>query len=192
MSETIRAPNSYRARQPETTLLHAIAREHFQTLRERSTEPDDPSAGLPDFVIQEFEAFLACSDPTQGFARLKCGGCGLERILPFSCKTRTLCPSCSSRRMLQTAAFLVDHVLPDCPVRQWVLSPPFPLVAVLGAKHELLSAMNRIFVAEVHRFIERSASKEGDPGGRTGTVTFIQRFSSSLLLYPHLHVIATA
>ena len=35
---------------------------------------------------------------------------------------RGLCPSCGARRMAQTAARLVDCVIPRMPVRQWVLS----------------------------------------------------------------------
>ncbi|MFM8766627.1 MAG: hypothetical protein ACKOD9_02265, partial [Rubrivivax sp.] len=31
-----------------------------------------------------------------------------------------------ARRMSQTAAHLVDHVIPQVPVRQWVLSLPIP------------------------------------------------------------------
>ncbi len=41
-----------------------------------------------------------------------------------SCKGRGLCPSCNVRRMAETAAHLVDHVIPPLPVRQWVLSVP--------------------------------------------------------------------
>jgi len=32
--------------------------------------------------------------------------------------------SCNARRMAETAAHLVDHVFPELPVRQWVLSIP--------------------------------------------------------------------
>ena len=39
-----------------------------------------------------------------------------------SCKSRGISPSCGGRRMADTAAHLVDHVIPDVPVRQWVLS----------------------------------------------------------------------
>jgi len=35
--------------------------------------------------------------------------------------------SCGGRRMADTAAHLVDRVLPEVPVRQWVLSLPFAL-----------------------------------------------------------------
>jgi len=30
-----------------------------------------------------------------------------------------ICPSCNARRMVETAAHLVDHVFPKAPVRQW-------------------------------------------------------------------------
>jgi hypothetical protein len=36
----------------------------------------------------------------------------------FSCKGRGVCPSCNGRHMSQTAAHLVDHVIPPVPVRQ--------------------------------------------------------------------------
>lgn len=37
----------------------------------------------------------------------------------FSCKRTGFCPSCT-RRMSDSAAHLVDEVLPDVPIRQWV------------------------------------------------------------------------
>ncbi len=50
--------------------------------------------------------------------------CGYERLVPFSCKGRGVCPSRNSRRMAEVAAHITDHVLPHLPVRQWVLSLP--------------------------------------------------------------------
>jgi hypothetical protein len=38
-----------------------------------------------------------------------------------------VCPSCGARRMSQTAAHLLDHVIPHVPVRQWMLSLPIAL-----------------------------------------------------------------
>lgn len=59
--------------------------------------------------------------------RLRCGTWHAEHLLAFSCKRRGFCPSCGARRMTDGAAWVVDQVLPDRPVRQWVLSLPFPL-----------------------------------------------------------------
>jgi hypothetical protein len=58
------------------------------------------------------------------FQPLKRPGCGHDFMVAFSCKGRGLCPSCNARRMAETAAHLVDHVIPPLPVRQWVLSVP--------------------------------------------------------------------
>ena len=62
---------------------------------------------------------LAC-----GFARARCGACGKDVLVAFSCQRRGDCPSCNARRMAETAAHFVDHVFPPLPVRQWGLSVP--------------------------------------------------------------------
>jgi len=79
-------------------------------------------ASLPQFVKDEFVAFLECSILAHGFLRLRCADCGHDKLLAFSCKRRGFCPSCGARRVAQAAAHLVDHVIPRVPVRQWVPS----------------------------------------------------------------------
>jgi hypothetical protein len=37
------------------------------------------------------------------FLRLRCGDCGHDKLVAFSCKRRGFCPSCGARRMAQTA-----------------------------------------------------------------------------------------
>jgi len=46
---------------------------------------------------------------------------------------RGFCPSCGARRMAETAALLADDVFPDAPLRQWVISFPFPLRFLFAA-----------------------------------------------------------
>jgi hypothetical protein len=43
--------------------------------------------------------------------------------------------------MTLTAAHPVDEILPDVPIRQWVLSLPIPLRALLAAQPKLLTPM---------------------------------------------------
>ena len=93
-------------------------------------------AGLPTFVTDEFDAFLACGILADGFLRLSCDGCREEKLVAFSCKRRGICPSCGARRMHEAAAHLVDNVIPKVPVRQWVLSFPIPLRALLAVHPE--------------------------------------------------------
>lgn len=51
----------------------------------------------------DFRAYLKCGILAHGFARAghppKVGSedCGHERLIPFSCKGRGLCPSCNTR-----------------------------------------------------------------------------------------------
>ena len=40
--------------------------------------------------------------------------------------------SCGARRMAESAALLVDEIFPRLPIRQWVLSVPFPLRFLLA------------------------------------------------------------
>jgi hypothetical protein len=49
--------------------------------------------------------------------RLGCDTCKHEVLLAFSCKRRGFCPSCAGRRMAQTAAHLVERVIPWVPTR---------------------------------------------------------------------------
>ena len=69
-------------------------------------------AGLPVFVKDEFEAFLECGILAYGFLRVRCADCAHEKLVAFSCKRRGFCPSCGTRRMAESAAHLVDEVIP--------------------------------------------------------------------------------
>ncbi|MBM4443653.1 MAG: transposase [Candidatus Rokubacteria bacterium] len=141
---------------------------------------------VPAFVRAAAERFVACGDPTEGFIRLVCRACGAERAVPFSCKGRGLCPSCGARRMHDAAHHLVERVLPAVAIRQYVLSPPSELVALLAARGETLSALSRIFVAAISAGIrERAGTKLS-----CGAVVVLQRFTKTLTVYPHLHVLA--
>src|SRR5213596_807259 len=95
----------------------------------RSPPPSRPPRRLRSFPRFELElrSFLECGVLAHGFLRVHCDACGEDRVVAFSCKGRAVCSSCGGRRMADTAAHLVDRVLPKVPVRQWVLSLPFAL-----------------------------------------------------------------
>jgi hypothetical protein len=104
--------------------------------------------GLPRFVEQEFRDFLRCGGLAGGFARFRCAACGLDRLVAFSCKGRGFCPRCGGRRMAERAAHLVDHVWPDVPVRQWVLSLPHRLRYLLAWDHDLCRAVSSVAIRQ--------------------------------------------
>jgi len=93
--------------------------------------------------------------------------------------------------MADTAAHLVDHVFPEVPVRQWVLSVPFALRYRLAYDSSLVSDVLQIFVRTVFASIRRRAGiSASNRKARCGAVGFIQRFSDALNLDPHAHLMA--
>ncbi len=150
---------------------------HLDELIESFRDPDDPEVGIPNFVEKEFRAYLTRGRPEFGLIKLRCEKCQHEHALPFSCKGRAICPSCAIRRREDTAAHLVEHVLPDVSLRQWVLSPPFELRGLLAARGQALSRMARIFVDEIFKQMKSGATSQGLKDTRCGAVTFLQRFT---------------
>ena len=116
-------PDGYRRHRPEETVLYQVVQEHLATFLEQARERGSHGVGLPQSVESELTAYLDCGILARGFTRLRCVECGNKLLVGFSCKRRGICPSCSARRMHDTAAHLVDRVFPlDVGVRQWVLS----------------------------------------------------------------------
>jgi len=157
----------------------------LETFLARAQERERP---VPRFVERELRSFLRCGILAHGFVRVHCDDCGLDRVVGFSCKGRGFCPSCGGRRMADTAAHLVDRVLPKVPVRQWVLSLPFALRYRLAYDAALTSAVLDLFVRAVLASLRRRARRQrGVARGQCGAVTFVQRFGDALNLNVHFH-----
>ena len=119
-----KSPAVYVRHRPEATLLYQIVQEYWP---EFHAELARHGKFLPAYVIKEFDEYLKCGRLEHGFLRVRCDSCHDEKLVAFSCKKRGFCPSCGARRMADSATLLVDDVLPSQPMRQWVLSVPFPL-----------------------------------------------------------------
>jgi ribosomal protein S27E len=175
----------YRRRRPEQTLLYRLVEEHYPRLLGLLAAQ---GRWLPEYVQREFEDFLKCGRLEYGFLRVRCVDCHAERLVAFSCKRRGFCPSCGARRMVESAALLVDEVLPRLPMRQWVLSFPFQLRFLFASRPEVMSEVLGI----VYRAIETHLIQQAGcirAEARTGAVTLIQRFGSALNLNIHFHML---
>jgi hypothetical protein len=84
---------------------------------------------------------------------------------------------------------LVDHVFPVAPVRQFVLTFPFPLRFLLAAEPKVLTEVLAVVQRGISTFLIRRAGFTVSSGAKTGAVTLIQRFGSALNLNPHLHML---
>jgi hypothetical protein len=111
--------------------------------------------------------------------------------------------------MADTAAHLVDHVLPHAPVRQWVLSFPFRIRFLLASSPRLCAAVRGIFTRTLLGWLEQRALAADDEGStrsrstdsapaarrepelaaRSGAGIFAQRFGSALNLNLHVHAL---
>ncbi len=100
------------------------------------------------------------------------GECGHARLLAFDCKCRGLWSSCGARPKSQTAARLVDHLIPRVPVLQWILSRPIPLRLLPAARPELLTPVLQVVQRVVPRhLLDRAGLKADDDHGGALTLT---------------------
>lgn len=137
---------------------------------------------------REFEDYLRCGRLEHGFLRVHCDTCHAEHLVAFSCKRRGFCPSCGARRMAESAALLVDEVLPDQPMRQWVLSFPYPLRFLFAARPDVMGqVLGIVYRAIATRVIKKAGFT--NKTAQTGAVTLIQRFGSALNLNIHFHML---
>jgi hypothetical protein len=178
----------YARRTPENTLLYRAVAEHVETFLDRFEA--SRGGGLPRFVIRELRKFLACGILARGFARVHCSHCHKDSLVAFSCKGRGFCPSCGARRMAELAAHLVDAVIPEVPVRQWVLTVPFPVRSLLAYDPSILAAVRRIFARAILSHLARPARRDHLPRPQSGAICFVQRFDSGLRLNVHFHMLA--
>ena len=193
MSHRPPAPNGVLARetmqytrhQPEKTLLYQVIEEHYPKFLSHLSESDKT---LPQYVQTEFEEYLNCGCLEHGFLRVQCESCHQEQLVAFSCKRRGFCPSCGAARMVESAAMLVDSVLPHQPIRQWVLSVPFPLRWLFASEPRVLGKALEVVTRAISTYLVKKAVFTHKTA-KTGAVTLIQRFGSALNLNIHFHML---
>ena len=159
----------YARHRPEATLLYELVDPHYPPFL-AALERDGRT--LPTFVQQEFAAYLTCGRLEHGFLRV-------------------CCTQCHAGRLVETAALLVDEILPRQPLRQWVLSVPFPLRFLFGTEPAAVTAvLGIVYRAMSTHLIRRAGLKQTI--AQTGAVTLIQRFCSALNLNIHFHLLVAA
>jgi hypothetical protein len=177
----------YRRREPTATALYPIVQHHLESFLAQA-EADSRGDPVPRWAEDDFRAYLRCGILAHGFARARCGDCGAERLVAFSCKGRGVCPSCNTRRMVEVAAQLSDHVLPPLPVRQWVFSLPKRLRPFLPGDPSLTGAVLRILLRAIRTLLLKHCP--GAPAqAQLGAVSFLHRFGSSLNPHFHFHIV---
>jgi hypothetical protein len=178
----------YRRREPTAAALYPIVQHHLESFLAVPTGGDSRGNPVPRWAEDDFRAYLRCGIMAHGFARARCGDCGAERLVAFSCKGRGVCPSCNTRRMVEVAAHLSDEVLPPLPVRQWVFSLPKRLRPFLPRDPGLAGAVLRILLRAIRTLLLRLCH-DAPADAQLGAVSFLHRFGSSLNPHFHFHLV---
>ena len=148
--------------------------------------PELRASGRVRRTVEEnvLERFLECGDLHSGFARIRCGGCGHDLLLAFSCKTRYFRPSCHQKRVLAYGDWVEQCVLRPVAHRQYVFTVPKLIRPFFGYRRSLLG--------ELCRFIARSlagAYRVAHPRARPGFILFVQTFGDLVNFNPHVHAL---
>jgi hypothetical protein len=90
--------------------------------------------------------------------------------------------------MNELSTHLMVHVVPDVPLRQFVLTLPFALRILVARDKRLLAAVRTVFLRAVSGFIRKKA-RAVYPSKTllTAGLCVVQRFGSALQLAPHFH-----
>ncbi|MBW2616563.1 MAG: transposase, partial [Deltaproteobacteria bacterium] len=140
------------------------------------------------YVRRVIHRFLDCGILHNGFARVRCGDCGHEYLLAFSCKRRHFCPSCHQKRVVEFGEWLCEEVLKAVPHRHFVFSIPKILRRYFLYDRKLLSDLSRCGWESLKVFFQETVPEED---AVAGTVIAIQSFGDFLGFNPHLHILCS-
>jgi len=132
--------------------------------------------------------FLKCGDLHEGFARVRCGDCGHDMFVPFSCKTRCFCPSCHQKRVLELSMHVREDVFAKVPHRQFVFTIPKRLRIYFRFDRRLLGRLPKIAYGIVR---DVYCAVLGPDDAAPGMVATVQTFGELAHWHPHVHAIAT-
>jgi hypothetical protein len=90
--------------------------------------------------------------------------------------------------MADSAALLVDEILPHQPMRQWVMSVPFPIRFLFASRPDVMGKVLGIVYRTIATHLSRKAGYT-KTSSQTGAVTLIQCFGGALNLNVHYHML---
>ncbi len=185
---TCRLPASRTTRVPVLFRLRRIE-DHFEELEQVYDDRFAKQYGFfRPYVRQVIYRYLDCGILHNGFARVKCGDCGHEYLLAYSCKRRHFCPSCHQKRVVEFGEWLCEEVLKAVPHRHFVFSIPKILRRYFLYDRKLLSHLSRCGWEALKAFFQETLF-END--AVPGAVIAIQSFGDFLGFNPHLHILCS-
>ena len=183
------AAGAYRPRHPERTILYRVLAQHFEGFLQIYDERFASSRGpLAPGAQEAVHRYLDCGIFESGFARVRCGECGHDYLVAFSCKLRSICPSCHIKRELLWAQWAVEELLEDVPHRQVVFTIPKRLRPYFRYDRALLGDLAGCAWRALRLWILATL---GEDTALPGAIGFIQTAGELLNFHPHLHLLIT-
>ncbi len=166
--------------------MQRIVHENMETMLLEAECRSEHGFGYPKFIENAFRSFDRCGLLERGFSRLKCQGCGYERLVAFSCKSK-ICDSCHARRSMDLSLHLVSQVLPKVPYRQWTITFPRSIRFLLARDKKLLSKIFSCVIRPIFSWQRKQVKNEGFEEVYPGAVGLLQNFGGALNANFHAH-----
>ena len=180
---------TYKHRKPQESQYYQCVEDNFDRFEQVYDDHFVKQYGFfRPYVKQVIFRYLDCGILHNGFARVRCGDCGHEYLLAFSCKRRHFCPSCHQKRVVEFGEWLCEEVLKTVPHRHFVFGIPKILRRYFLYDRKLLSELSKCAWGALKVFFQEiSPEKDAVPGA----VIAIQSFGDFLGFNPHLHILST-
>ncbi len=180
----------YKRRRPEETALYRLIGENLDTFRSEYNERYGDIYGFYRYEMDEdISKYLKCGILKYGFARIKCQNkkCGKEYLLPFSCKSRGICPSCIRKYALDLEILLLDEIFKEVPYRHIIFTIPKILRKNFIWHREKLNDLSRLAWKCLKEFMSETLNLDGVPG----SIQSIETNGQFLDINPHIHTLVT-
>ena len=170
-------------------MLYRVLAQHFERFVQVYDERFAPTHGpLPRGAQEAVYRYLDCGIFANGFARVRCGECGHDFFVAFSCKLRCICPSCHTKRELIWSQWAAGELLEDVPHRQVVFTIPKRLRVYFRYDHTLMGDLAGCAWRALSLWVLACFD---DEAAMPGAVGFIQTAGELLNFHPHIHLLIT-
>lgn len=179
---------SYARRRPEETLLYRVVFHYAQELQYRWEELFQERYGaLRDEVLEAFNRYLSCGVIAHGCARARCENCNHSLLIAFSCKRRSLCPSCDAKRAVIFAEHLQQNIL--------LLYPHHHVVWSIPKRLRVYFRYDRALIKHLYTAAWNAWNKTVSdtlPAAISGAVMALHTAGDLLNFHPHVHSLCLA
>ena len=176
----------YRRRHPERSDYYRLLESGFEAFARNWPEDFESRYG---FLRKEVQgavfAFLECGIPENGVARVRCPGCGHDFFVAFSCRTRVVCPSCTTRRSLLFGEKVREIVHP-LNHRHLTFTIPKLLRAYLRRNRRLGKLLLRSAWQAWQEYLRKRLQISA---GMSGGIFCLQTHGSLFNFHPHVHAL---